>query len=615
MCGIAGFIGSDRALLERMLDSIVHRGPDGWGAEVDEHASIGMRRLAIVDPEGGDQPVYGDGGSLALVFNGEIYNAPSLRRELEAKGRRFSTDHSDTEVILRGYEEWGADVVHHLTGMFAFAVWDARSRELFLARDRLGIKPLYWTTAGGRFAFASELKAIFQDPAVPRRPDEGAVARFLLFRVHDNTEDTFFDGVKRLLPGHTMTVRAGADGRGEVVATRRYWEPAVNPEFSSSRPDADYAEEFAALFDRVVDRHLISDVPVGVPLSGGLDSSGVVCTMAALARQGTDLHTGGRLHTFSALYPGETIDESEFIHEVERWTGAEPHYAYPQVDEFWDEIMEWVWFQEEPTIASAPYAYYCVYRLAGEHVKVMLSGNGGDELLAGYIPYFRSYLTSAIDQRRWGASMRELVGGFDLYRRYGTEQIRARLPWREKPVPLRDLLAGGHTKHASLDYRPSRNLNERLAADVLETSTPNLLRYEDKNSMAFSIEARVPFLDHELVEHIFALPIDQKIKRGWNRFVYRSAMRGRMPEKNRLRRSKIGFTNPETLWARARAKSIAEVFRSPEFRGRGLFEADRVATEFDRWAGGGPGEWLTFWRILVTELWMQRYVDPARLAP
>lgn len=228
-----------------------------------------------------------------------------------------------------------------------------------------------------------------------------------------------------------------------------------------------------------------------------------------------------------------------------------------------------------------------MYRLAGEHVKVMLSGNGGDELLAGYIPYFRSYLTSAIDQRRWGAPMRELVGGFDLYRRYGTEQIRARLPWREKPVPVRDLLTGGHTKHAALDYRPSRNLNERLAADVLETSTPNLLRYEDKNSMAFSIEARVPFLDHELVEHIFALPIDQKIKRGWNRFVYRSAMRGRMPEKNRLRRSKIGFTNPETLWARARAKSIAEVFRSPEFRGRGLFEADRVATEFDRWAGGG----------------------------
>lgn len=603
MCGIAGFSGADPELLDRMLDSILHRGPDGSGTEVNDRWSLGMRRLAIVDPEQGHQPIYGDSG-VCLVFNGEIYNARELRAALEARGRRFTTDHSDTEVILRGYEEWGREVVEHLVGMFAFAIWDPERRELFLARDRLGIKPLYYTEAGGRFAFASELKALFQDPAVPRREDADALYRFLLFRVHDDGEGTFFAGVQRLLPGHWMIV--ADDGIRKI---ERYWEPTVNPEFTGTRSDDDYAAEFAERFDTVVGRHLISDAPVGVPLSGGLDSSGVACTMSRLMRAGADLHTGGTLHTFSALYPGQPIDESEYIHEVERYVESTPHYAHPNVDEFWSEIMEWVWFQEEPTIASAPYAYYCVYRLASEHVKVMLSGNGGDELLAGYIPYFRAYLTSALDQHRYGAAGREIAKGFDLYRPYLREQIEARLPGRAKPPAVRALLEGEGRDLTEYHFDPSRNLNERLAGDVLATSTPNLLRYEDKNSMAFSIEARVPFLDHELVEFIFGLPIDQKIKGGWNRAVYRNAMRGRMPEKNRLRRSKIGFTNPEVTWARQRSTTIAEIFRSPEFRNRGLWNAPRIATEFDRWAAGGPGEWLTFWRILVSELWMQRYLD------
>ncbi|HSP65131.1 MAG TPA: asparagine synthase (glutamine-hydrolyzing), partial [Candidatus Deferrimicrobium sp.] len=509
MCGIAGFTGVDRDLLGRMLDSMVHRGPDGFGVEVNEHFSMGMRRLAIIDIEGGNQPIYTDDHRLALINNGEIYNAPELRAELEAKGHRFSTDHSDTEVILRGYEEWGQDVVSRLTGMFAFALWDSTHDELFLARDRLGIKPLYYAQHGGRVIFASEIKAILQDPAIPRKENLSVLQRFLLFRVHDATEDTFFDGIKRLLPAHTMTI--GPEG---IRRIRRYWNPEVNLEFSGSRSDDDYAAEFAGLFDRVVARHLLSDAPVGVPLSGGLDSSGVVCTMAHLMEQGTDLHTGGTLHTFSALFPGQTIDESQYIHEVEQRTGSVPHYAYPNLDEFWLEMQEWVWFQEEPTIASAPYAYYCVYRIAKEHVKVMLSGNGGDELLAGYIPYFRAYLTSARDQGHWLAAARELVTGADLYRGSLGEALRSRLPRQGGLLTMRPLLADRNGELEKVTFTPDRNLNARLAHDVLSYSTPNLLRYEDKNSMAFSIEARVPFLDHELVEFIFKLPIDQKIDGG-----------------------------------------------------------------------------------------------------
>jgi asparagine synthase (glutamine-hydrolysing) len=601
MCGIAGFAGSDRERLEAMLRSIVHRGPDGEGIQVGEHFSIGMRRLAIVDVATGDQPLYSDDHNLALVFNGEIYNARELRRELETKGRRFVTDHSDTEVILRGFEEWGPQVVDHLTGMFAFAISDARRAELFVARDRLGIKPLYYVDGPEGFAFASELKAIFQDARVRRQPDVDAVRRFLLFRLHDDGEDTFFDGVKRLLPGHTMLVRP--DG---IVKIERYWNPPVNPEFSSSRTDDDYAQEFAQTWDRVIARHLISDVPVGVPLSGGLDSTGVVSTMARLMAGGTDLHTEG-LYTFSALYPGLSIDESEFIHEVERAVGSIPHYAYPKEDDFWNEIMEWIWYQEEPTIASAPYAYYSVYRLASKHVKVMVSGNGGDELLAGYIPYFRAYLSSAIAQRHYLSGTRELVKGWDLYKKYFAEVLRTRIPGRRSNVVTAGelLLREG----ATAKFETHKNLNERLASDVLQYSTPDLLRYEDKNSMAFSIEARVPFLDHEMVEYIFALPIDQKIKGGWNRAVYRNAMKGRMPEKNRLRRSKIGFTNPDISWMKARADYIRGIFSSHEVAGRELYDQPQLVRAWDEYRAGRPGDGLIFWRVLVTELWMRRYID------
>src|SRR5437016_5422895 len=393
-----------------------------------------------------------------------------------------------------------------------------------------------------------------------------------------------------------------------IVKVERYWDPPVNPEFASSRPDDEYAEAFAEVWDRVVARHLISDVPVGVPLSGGLDSTGVVSTMARLMAGGTTLHTEG-LYTFSALYPGETIDESEYVHEVERAVGSIPHYAYPQLDDFWNEIMEWVWFQEEPTIASAPYAYYCVYRLASEHVKVMVSGNGGDELLAGYIPYFRAYLSSAVAQRHYLAAAREIVKGRDLYKKYAGDLIRSKLPGRTtNPVNARELLRAG-SAGTTAHFAAHTNLNERLASDVLQYSTPDLLRYEDKNSMAFSIEARVPFLDHELVEFIFSLPIDQKIKGGWNRAVYRNAMKGRMPEKNRLRRNKIGFTNPEFAWMRARAPQVREIFASAPCRSRGVYDTDRLVAGFDAWLRGAPGDVLLFWRALVCELWMQRYID------
>ena len=595
--------GSNPAALERMLGSIEHRGPNGAGTDTRAPFSVGMRRLAIIDPKHGQQPIYNEKRTISIVLNGEIYNYRELWQELKQKGYRFTTDHSDTEAVLHAYQEWGRECVHHLIGMFAFAIHDGERKELFIARDRLGIKPLYYTTTP-RFTFASEFKALFQDPEIPRSPDLDSVRQYLLYRVHDAGERTFFEGVKRLLPGHSLVVKA--DGKPHIS---RYWDPEVSPEFSSSKSDEDYAQEFFDLYKKVIKRHLISDVPVGVTLSGGLDSSGVASLTAELIKEGSEVHTNNRLHTFSAVFPGQSIDESDYIRVVEKYTNSIPHYSRPDVDTFWNELDQWMFTQEEPTISSAPYAYYSVYREVSKHVRVALSGNGGDELLAGYVPYFKAYFTSAWDQHRYGALVREIVRGFKVYQRVLRTALAERNRLKGNPLTMTSLVTPEIAKTKRADYAPSRNLNKRLAQDVMRYSTPNLLRYEDKNSMAFSVESRVPFLDHELVEYIFKLPIDQKIKRGWTRYVYRNAMRGHMPEQIRTRRSKVGFTNPELGWLRAKHKEISAIFSSSAFAKRGLYKDGEVDRAWDEWLAGRPGDGLIFWRILCTELWMRRFID------
>ncbi|MEI6462051.1 MAG: asparagine synthase (glutamine-hydrolyzing) [bacterium] len=606
MCGIVGFSGKNEKMLHSMLGTIEHRGPDGEGMEVNNFFSIGMRRLAIIDPNGGWQPIYNKDKSVCIVFNGEIYNYQEVWKELQTLGYEFSTDHSDTETILHGYEEWGVYVLNKIKGMFAFAIWDSRIQKLFIARDRLGIKPLYYYNENGKFVFGSEIKALLVTNLIHREYDEETLMKFLMFRVHDSTEQTFFKGIKRLQPGHYMIV-----GENGIEGIKKYWNPTFNPNFKSEKTDDEYAKEFYDLYKSTIKRHIISDVPVGVSLSGGLDSSGVVSVMRELMLEGSDLHTSGKLFTFSALYPGKSIDESKYINEVERYVESTPEYAYPSVDKFWEEINEWIITQEEPTISSAPYAYYSVYRKASEFVKVMLSGNGGDELLAGYLPYFKSYATSAINQGEYIPLARELVKSFGIYGKYLGELVSSKLSSKSNLLSMKDFLLEEKKKY-KYNYKSSDNLNERLFNDVTQYSTPNLLRYEDKNSMAFSIESRVPFLDSDLVEYIFNLPIDQKIKNGWTRYVYRNAMKGHMPELNRLRRSKIGFTNPEQGWMRDKGDIILSIFESDLFKSRGIYDTNAVVSMFKKWIinpDAIQGDGLIFWRILVTELWMRNYLD------
>jgi len=627
MCGLVGFSGATNSeVLEKMTEAIHHRGPDAVAYMVSRNFSIGYRRLAIIDLSA-EYPMKNEKETIELVLNGEIYNYLDLRKELEEQGHEFKSN-SDSETIVHGYEEWGEGILEKLRGMFVFVLYDKLKDQLFIARDRLGIKPLYYAQHDGRFVFGSEIKGIFSSFDVSREPNDKIVTRFLHKRLHDIDEETFFKHVKRLLPGHFMYVNA--DGSFDI---KKYWDPSFNPNFSKSvtgekKSDADYAEEFKEIFSEAVKIHLLADVPIGVTLSGGLDSSGITALSKKLFDEAATIDQQangkkGEVIAFSAIHPGEKVDESEYIDSVVKATGIKSVKIQPNVDNFWEELDTWTYFQEEPVISTAPYAYYTVMREARKEVTVLLSGQGGDELLAGYIPYFLTYLQTAMDQKKLWPAIRETWMGKDLYFKYFLEKMNGRRnsdnvidPTRSLNLESRISNIGTENKmeldsrFQILDSKNSRNLNERLFQDVTSLTTPCLLRYEDKNSMAHSLESRVPFFDHKVVEYIFNLPIDQKIKFGWNRFIYRNAMKGIIPEMNRLRRSKVGFTNPESEWIQRKSDKFMEVFQSESFKARPYWKADKVIEDFDRYLKGElAGDDLYFWRLFSVETWMRTYVD------
>lgn len=614
MCGIVGFTGKTNSeILEKMTHCIHHRGPDDAAYIVNPNFSVGFRRLAIIDLTENIYPIQNERKTLELVLNGEIYNYQDLRKELEELGHEFVTD-SDSETIVHGYEEWGKDVVQHLRGMFVFVLLDKEKDELFMARDRLGIKPWYYAkTDGGRITFGSEMKAIFKvsgldkEFAVDPEPDDKSVFKFLRHRIHDTNENTFFKNVKRLMPASWMVI----DSEGNINI-EKYWKPEFNPEFKSRKSDKEYAKEFKDVFSEAIDLHLIADVPVGLTLSGGLDSSGI----ASLSKKLYDERypdADQEIIAFSAVHPGEKVDESEYIDEIVKHTGIKSVKIQPKVDTFWEDLDTWTYFQEEPVISGAPYAYYSVMREATKDVTVLLSGQGGDELLAGYIPYFLTYVKSAQDKGKYLQILRESWMGKDLYFKFFMNKMRERFSKKDVIDPGSTLIEDFRKEFKNVyadEVKYSRNLNERLYGDVLRTTTPSFLRYEDKNSMANSLESRVPFFDHKVVEYIFNLPIDQKIKFGWNRFVYRQAMKGIIPDKNRLRRSKVGFTNPEVEWIRRKADKFRNIFSSESFKSRKYWNADEVLNQFNKMCMGEMiGDELYFWRLFSVETWMRAFVD------
>ena len=588
MCGIAGFWGApDAALLATMTRRIEHRGPDGEGFFEHDVASLGHRRLAIIDPARGHQPLGAEDGLVQLTYNGEVYNFRELRSELEALGHVFHTS-CDTEVVLHAYSEWGTDCFARFNGMWALAILDVRAApRLVLAHDHFGIKPLYWARSpGGRVLFASEAKAVLADPGLAVEPDRQWLYDYLLHGLHDHKPETAFAGL-RALPAATWAV-VDEDG----VHEERYWEPEL------ARDAPNDPATFRTLFTRSVERRLVADVPAGTCLSGGIDSSSIVkVSNTLLAEHVPDsVSLGERLKTFSIVYAGDPIDEREYMEAVLDEVDAEPHFAEPTSEEFVEELDRVVWHQDEPIVSTGPYAQWCVMRLAQPSVTVLLNGQGGDELLAGYVPYQYVYLRELLRERRLGVFVREAWESRDVLR----PLVARRLSDRRRALPIGPLLR----PEFSDGLQPPRfersqdDLKRRLVADLQTFSLPSLLRYEDRNSMAFSMESRLPFLDQELVDWVLRLPSDAIVDRGWSCAVLRQGLRGVLTEKVRTRRWKVGFTTPETRWLRARRAVIQGVFRSPQFCAWPYWDAPALADSFDRFCAGEVEPSQIFWRAL-----------------
>ena len=623
MCGIFGFAGSpDRQLLGRMAAALVHRGPDDAGSFERASVSLGHRRLSIIDRAGSHQPLANEDESIWLVYNGEIYNYRELRAELEAAGHTFRTS-GDSEVIVHAYEEWGAACAARFNGMWAFALADLREGDgkLVLNRDHFGIKPLYYARSprSGRLLFASEIKGLLQDRDLEATPDDQMVYEFLQHGLHDHRDETMFAGVYHV-PAATWievplaaAVEAAApvgSGHGAApgpltapLAATKYWTPQLT---SDGVPDP---AAFRQLFRTSVERRLLSEVPVGSCLSGGLDSTTIVAFMSELLQENAPdaASLRGQLKTFSAVFDGDPIDEREYIEVAVESTGADTTYTNPTSLEFMRELREFIWHQEEPFVSTGPYAQWCVMRSAREQVTVLLDGQGGDELLAGYVPYQLVYLRQLQKEGRYAELRDEAAKSVDVL----SPLVRRRIAQRRKRLAIKPLLRPSFLDHVS-DPPPGRSqsdLKERLLQDLVTYCLPCLLRYEDRNAMAFSVESRVPYLDQELVDFVLSLPDSAIIKHGWSRWILRAGLKGTLPEKIRLRRWKVGFTTPEMRWIKARRAAFTSLYQSPTFQARPYWNGDEIVAAFRACCRGAVEESPLFWRAANVELWLREFCD------
>jgi asparagine synthase (glutamine-hydrolysing) len=630
MCGIAGIVASDRlqadecARLARMRDVITHRGPDDAGTYCDGLAGLAHRRLSIVDLAAGHQPLSNEDGTVWVVFNGEIYNHAEIRPLLEARGHVYRT-RCDTETIVHAYEEWGDACLERFRGMFAFAIWDAPRRRLLLARDRMGIKPLYWTMTRGRLLFGSEIKAILASDLVRAVANEHAVPELLGTRYVSGTE-TLFQGIHRLLPGHVLTFEHG------VPTTRQWWDipvgrcrPNVN-----NLSDADAVAQFRTRLEDAVRTRLMADVPLGMFLSGGLDSSAVAALMAGMIDR--------PLQTFSVAFRQRAFSELGYARQVAAAIKADPHEIVIGERDFFEALPRLVWHEDEPIAHPSSVPLYFVSKLAGEHVKVVLTGEGSDELLAGYGKYPRA-LANWRAGAFWGLApepLRQFVAGTIVPRlpgrlgRYATRSFLA-MPRTPEAMFFDNFAAIGLARQAALlgprlaplatpeAYAPSRayldapngvstTLDRLLYAD-LKTYLVELLMKQDQMSMAASIESRVPFLDHHLVEFAAALPPRMKLRGLTTKWILREAVKTLLPREI-LTRRKMGFPVPFALWMRGGGADLArDVLLDTRARQRGITDPAAVAALIDAHATGTAEGGDALWSLMNLELWYRTFID------
>jgi asparagine synthase (glutamine-hydrolysing) len=604
-----------------MRDVLAHRGPDEVGMHVDRHAALAHRRLSIIDLASGQQPLANEQSTIWITYNGEIYNHSETRAELEAAGHEYRTK-SDTETIVHAYEQWGDDCVHHFRGMFAFAIWDATRRRLLLARDRLGVKPLYWCRSGDCLIFGSEIKAILESGLVRPEANSPVLAEVLTTR-YTSDEHTLFRGIYRLLPGHLLVFE------NRRIKIKRYWDiPTGEP--SPARSSAGLVARFRALLEESVRLRLMADVPLGLFLSGGIDSSAIAALMAPMM--------GRPLQTFSVAFKDRAFSELEYTRVVAKAINADAHEIVIDERDFFGALPRLIWHEDEPIAHPSSVPLYFVSKLAREHVKVVLTGEGSDELLAGYGKYPSSLvnwragqLYAAVAPEAMRAWVRERIVPH-LPGRAGRYAARSFLGTLQSPeavffdnfagIPLAKLrsLVSTSAFAASRDpYATSRAWLDRPAPGTpllhrvlyadLKTYLVELLMKQDQMSMAASIESRVPFLDHRLVEFTAALPPRLKLRGFGTKWILRAAIRDVVPAAI-LTRQKMGFPVPFAAWMRTGWQQVArDVLLDSRSRQRGVIDPGAVERLIAAHASGRTNDGDALWSLLNLELWYRTFID------
>jgi asparagine synthase (glutamine-hydrolysing) len=606
MCGICGIINFDRApvepsVLKKMMQSIKHRGPDDEGFFIHKNVGLGNVRLSIIDlSPAGHQPMFSPDKRYCLTYNGEIYNYLELKETLKEK-YPFHT-RTDTEVVLNAFIEWGPGCLQKFNGMFAFAVYDTRTGELFIARDRFGIKPFYYYLDGHVFIFASEERALL--PFLKdKQPNRQAIYEYLLYNRTGQGDYTFFQGIRKLPHGARGTVNGN---RLEIEKWYRLTD--------SLRGPFETPGEFYQAFKQSIALRLRSDVPVGVCLSGGLDSSTIVSVL--LKEFGK---TG--LNTFSAVYEKEDpVDESGFINLYKNDL-QNMFFIRPTADGLCEDLSRFAACHSEPVATLGPYAQFKVMELAKKHVGVTLDGQGADEQLAGYPYFFGGYFKQLFREFRWLRLLVELSAYAVKYKSlYAFKYFALYLV----PAGLKDSLSRMAHNYVTRDfyhkgkklstikdklYNP-RSLNESLVQHF-EYKLEHLLKWEDHNSMGHSLESRVPFLDHHLVERVLSLPAEKLINKAVTKYILRQAMKGILPEKIRNRPDKIPFATPWDRWFRAEKmrKQILGILDSGKFRDRGFLNPGKCLKDYHAHLEGKINIAVETWKWLNLELWLRKFFD------
>jgi len=610
-----------------MSAQIVHRGPDEDGSYVDGNVALAIRRLRIIDVQSGQQPITNEDQNIWIVYNGEIYNHQQLREELESRGHRYRT-RSDTETIVHLYEEYGPECVQRLRGMFAFAIWNRRTRRLFIARDRLGIKPLYYRFEGGTLLFGSEIKTILEYPGVKPEFNQGALAEYLAFGYIAGPE-TMFSGICKLLPGHTLEI--GETGEMKIS---QYWDLTTSPDAIEHSRDY-YVKGYRDLLEESVASHLMSDVPLGVFLSGGLDSSVVAALTQKIRRE--------PIETFSVGYSEESFSELPYARQVADHLGSKHHEIRMSRQDFFDILPALVWHEDEPIAWPSSVSLYFVARLAKSRVTVVLTGEGSDETLGGYARYawtlmnsgmdnvyraltparLRKLLRSALRASPLSASMRRqlehtfLLRDGEAWSSFYFDNFYSAFSAEDQ----RDLLASqaqgtaGDAYANSLRYwnQSSGDLLHRMLYTDIKTYLVELLMKQDQMSMAASIESRVPFLDHQLVEFTADIPARYSIRGMDGKSILKSAAEDLLP-RSVIYRKKMGFPTPWSRWLGVQLDALEAMLLEPRTLNRGLFRKDAIECLFAEHRADRRDHGDRIWRLLNLEIWHRVFIDGERPA-